>query len=181
MPARLPLARHAVGIALLLPLLAGCGPPKDVFAPPCPQPTFPKALADLTRYNGKGHDLTDLVLRARLLRLDGSCEAGETKDTVVTTLTVSVEAVRGPALSGNQTDLPVFIAVTDGGVIRDKKIYTLRAEFGPNVQKVTVTSPRIRLMLPVSQTKSAAAYGVIAGFQLTPAELAVSQDHAAPQ
>jgi len=181
MLARLSFARHAVRFALLLPLLAGCAPPRDAFAPPCPQPSFPRALADLTRYNGSGRDLTDLVLRARLLRLDGSCEAGDTKGTVVANITVSVEAVRGPALSGNQADLPVFVAVMDGGRILDKKIYTLRASFDSGVQKVIAKSPRISVVLPVSQAKSAAAYGIVAGFQMTPAERAVSQGRSAAQ
>jgi hypothetical protein len=40
---------------------------------------------------------------------------------------------------------------------------------------MTITSPEIDMNLPVSSEKSGAVYGIIAGFQLTPQELAANR------
>jgi hypothetical protein len=66
----------------------------------------------------------------------------------------------------------LFVAVTDGGAVLDKKLFSLTVEFAPNVDTARATSPEVRMVLPVTPTKSAAAYGVLAGFQLTPEEVA---------
>jgi hypothetical protein len=52
-------------------------------------------------------------------------------------------------------------------------------EFPSNLDRVAVTSPEIELILPVTQTKSAAAYARIAGFQLSPEELATNRHRSA--
>ena len=62
---------------LLLPLF-GCGPARNQFAPLCPTPRLIPALADVTRYGGPGptHDVTDLILQARIIGVNGSCSGG---------------------------------------------------------------------------------------------------------
>jgi hypothetical protein len=47
--------------------------------------------------------------------------------------------------------------------------------FPPNVDRLTMSSPEIDIDFPVSKSKTAAAYSVIAGFQLTPDELAANR------
>jgi hypothetical protein len=166
--------------ALLLTSLAACGPSKNVFAPACPQPRFVQSLSDLVRFRpGGGQDITDLVLQGRLLRVDGTCAYGDSQTELQTTATVVVDLQRGIAMQGRQADVPIFVAVADGDVVRDKRIYTLHVEFPSNVDRATATSPEIDMTLPISATKSGAAYGIIAGFQLTPDELAVNRQHAA--
>jgi hypothetical protein len=56
--------------------------------------------------------------------------------------------------------------------IQDKKLFYLPVEFPPNVDTARAASPEIRMEIPVTTQKTAAAYGVIAGFQLTPEEFA---------
>jgi hypothetical protein len=168
-------------IVLLAPLLASCGPEKNTFAPACPAPIFVRDLADLSRYRpgARGQDLTELVVQARLVRIDGNCIDGDRKLTVSATVTISLEALRGPAMTGNSIDLPLFIAVTDGEAILVKREYGAKVEFPSNLDRVAVTSPEIELILPVTQAKSAAAYSIIAGFQLSPEELATNRHRAA--
>ncbi|HEX2943509.1 MAG TPA: hypothetical protein VHO91_20815, partial [Rhodopila sp.] len=66
--------RWLVPAALLLPLF-GCGPARGPFAPACPSPRLIPSLAEMTRYAGPGpgHDLTDLILQARIMAVNGSC------------------------------------------------------------------------------------------------------------
>jgi hypothetical protein len=47
--------------------------------------------------------------------------------------------------------------------------------FPANVGSVRVVSPPIDMTFPVNASKSGAAYGIIAGFQLTPEEMAANR------
>jgi hypothetical protein len=180
MPTRQPSlgwAAPAALIAVLLPLLAGCGPARNQFAPACPHPAFLADAADLDTYRpgtapDGPHDLTDLVLHARIVGVNGNCREGDTKAQLATTVNVVVELTRGPAMAGRETDVPVFVAVTEGDAILDKHVHLMHAAFPSNVDRVTLGTGEIALTLPVSPTKSGAAYTVLGGFQLTPDQLA---------
>jgi hypothetical protein len=162
--------------ALLLPLF-GCGPDRNAFAPACPTAKLVPALADVTRYAGPGpaHDLTDMVLQARVQAVNGKCEAGDDKALLPASVQVTLSIQRGPAMRGREADVPVFLAVTEGEAVRDKKVFQVHLNFPPNVDRLTITSPEIDLDLPVSPSKSGASYGVIVGFQLSPDELAANR------
>jgi hypothetical protein len=159
--------------ALLLTFALGsCGPEKNQFAPACPIPGLVRPLAELTRYSAASQDLRDLVVHARILDIAGKCENGDNKNTVVTTVQVVIDATRGPAMQGDAMGLPVFVAITDANNIYDKRLFYLPVQFAPNVDNVRARGPEIRMEIPVTLQKTAAAYGIIAGFQLTPEEIA---------
>jgi hypothetical protein len=162
--------------ALLLPLF-GCGPARNQFAPVCPSARLVPALADVTRYAGPGpaHDLTDMELQARVIAVNGKCMASDDGFSLPATVTVSLSLQRGPAMKGRDADLPVFLAVVEGETVRDKNVFQVHVTFPPNVDRMTITSPEIDMNLPVSSEKSGAVYGIIAGFQLTPQELAANR------
>jgi hypothetical protein len=166
--------------ALLLPLF-GCGPTPNEFAPLCPAAQLIPALADVTRYAGPGptHDVTDLVFQGRVVAVNGSCSAGDDKGVLPAKVKVAISVRRGPAMKGREADVPVFLAVTEGNTVRDKKVFPLHVAFPPNVEQFTITSPEIDLNLPVSAKKSGAVYSVIVGFQLSPAELAANRQASA--
>jgi hypothetical protein len=176
MSSRLRFAVRLCVPVLLLPQF-GCGPDRNTFAPLCPSARLVPALADVTRYAGPGpaHDVTDLILQARVVAVDGSCEAGDDASVLPAKVKVSLSIRRGPAMQGREADVPVFLAVTEGDNVRDKKVFPLHLTFPSNVDQLTITSPEINLDLPVSANKSGAAYGIIAGFQLTPDELAANR------
>lgn len=156
--------------------LSACGPEKDQFAPVCPSTGFLAPAADLAVYRpgSSGRDLTDLVMGGRMKFVHGQCKPGD-NGTIATTVTVGADVVRGPAMRGNAADVPIFVAVLEGDRILDKRIYTLRAGFPSNVDRTTVATPEVFMQLPVSATKSAAAYSILAGFQLTPDQLAANR------
>ena len=170
--ARLPvLGLPVLSVPLLgLLALAGCGPGRNEFAPACPVAQLVPALADLTRFNGNGRDLTDLVVQARVVRVAGSCAPGSDGN-LAASVSVSIAVQRGPAMPGRETDVPVFVAVAMGQAVLDKQLMPVRVVFPSNVDRVTLTSPPIDLSLPVSATVNGNAYRVIAGFQLNPEEI----------
>ena len=173
---RLRSAVHLFVPVLLLPLI-GCGPGRNQFAPVCPTARLVPTLADLTRYAGLGptHDLRDLILQARVVSVQGRCQAGDDKSLLPAVVQISISVQRGPAMQGRDADVSVFLAVAEGETVRDKKVYPVHVQFPPNVDRLLISSGDINLDLPVSKQKSGASYGIIAGFQLSPDELAVNR------
>ncbi len=166
--------KRALACLCLPLLLLGCGPGRNEFAPPCPAPVLLPAVSDLTRYSPTAttHDLTQLVVQARIESLNGSCKAGDDASTIDTTVRIGLSIQRGPAMSGREVNLPVFLAVALGNDVRTKQIFPVHATFPPNVDRLNITSDDIEMKIPVSDKITGASYGLIAGFQLTPAELA---------
>ena len=173
---------HWLAPLLALPLF-GCGPGdvfgpgRNEFAPQCPAPRLIPSLADLTRFAGPGpsHDITDLIVQARVIAVNGNCAPGDNKSTLAAVVHISISVQRGPAMQGREADVPVFLAVTQGDDVKDKQVFPVHVVFPPNVDRLSMTSPDITLNLPVNQNVSGASYGLIAGFQLTPDELNVNR------
>jgi hypothetical protein len=161
----------------LATLLLGCGPGNNEFAPTCPVPKLVPALADVTRYSrpGTAHDITDLAVGGRITAINVTCRQGETRATLDTSVVIGLSVVRGPAMQGRDADVPVFLAITIGQDVRDKRVFPVHVTFPPNVDRVPVTSPPIDMLVPVSDSITGASYTVIAGFQLTPDELSTNQ------
>jgi hypothetical protein len=173
-----PRCLRATVLALTAFALASCGPGKGQFAPACPTPGLVTPLAELSRYRGASTDLRELVIRARVVDITGTCEPGDDANTVVVHTQVVVEATRGPAMQGDAISLPVFVAITDSGTIYDKTLFWLPVTFKPNVDTARGTGQEVRMEIPVTPKISAAAYGIIGGFQLTPEEIAIwRHDH----
>ena len=158
---------------MLLPLLAECGPTRNQFPPACPGTAILGNAADLDAYRpgSAGRDLVDLVVHARIVGVRGSCHEGDKKNQLAVTLNVLVELTRGPAMAGRETDVPVFVAVTDGSKILDKYVYLMHAVFPSNVDRVTLTPGDTSMVLPVTTARSGAAYTIVTGFQLPPDQL----------
>jgi hypothetical protein len=179
-PPNLGWAPRAALVAVLLPLLADCGPARNEFAPPCPGQAILGDAADFDLHRATGtRDLTDLVLHARILGMQGSCREGDTKKQLAVTVGVAIELTRGPAMTGREADVPVFVAVTDHDTILDKRAYLMHVVFPSNVDRITMTPGDVNLLLPVTPAKSGAAYTILAGFQLTPDQM--DQAHHSPR
>jgi hypothetical protein len=161
-------APRAALLTLLLLVLVECGPTRNQFPPACPGAAILGNAADLSAYRpgSAGRDLTDLVVRARIIGVRGSCAEGDRKNQLAVTVNVVIELTRGPAMAGRATDVPVFVAVTDGDKILDKYVYLMHAAFPSNVDRVTLTPGDTSIVLPVTTERSGAAYTVVTGFQL---------------
>lgn len=173
MPIRLTAWRAAPAALLLLPLLSGCGGPgPNEFPPACPTAGLAPPTDDITLYRPGGRrDLLDQVLHGRIAGINGTCSQGDDKSRLALDVTVDLQFTRGPAMQDKSVAVPIFIAVTEGDRILDKRIYDVPATFPQNEDRASRTSAPVHMVLPVSPTKSGAAYHVVAGFQLTPADL----------
>lgn len=160
--------------------LSGCGyADPDRFAPACPKVAILPDAADLTIYRaggaGAGRDLTDMVLDARITGLSGRCSR-TAETSLATHVALAMQFSRGPAAQTRQMDVQYLIGVFDGETrVLDKKIFPVHLEFPPNVDKLVLDTPDVELALPISKTRSGAAYTVRVGFQLTPDQLAYNR------
>ena len=161
----------AVMVPLVVPLMViGCGGGADQFAPACPRPAILRDANDLQRFRGNGRDFLDTSLQGRIVSVNGSCVADGSR-VVVATVQVGLDLTRGPAATGRATDVSFFVAVSQGERVLDKQVYTIRASFPENTDRVRLTGDSVDLRLPVTKDKGADAYQVTVGYQLTPAEL----------
>ena len=172
---------RAFTCVLLSGLLAGCNPGRDVFPPVCPRPGLPAETGDVSAYREgtTGGHLTDLLYSGRMMGIQGQCKLDpDNKYSLRSTVQFSVELTRGPALQGRSVAVPVYLAVTEGTQILNKRIIVLRAVFPPNVDRTNITTGELELTLPISPTRSGAAYSILAGFQLTPEQLQATRARA---
>ncbi len=157
-------------------MLAGCGifDTAEKFPPICPSLALLNDAADITRFKGAGHDITDQVLDGRITAVPAQCKA-DGKNVVTTTLHLQASLTRGTAATGRDLAVPYIVTVTDGDKIVDQQDYQLVTTFPPNVSTVNLTGQDIELRFPVTAKKNASAYKVYLGFRLTPAELAFNR------
>lgn len=183
MPRRLPRLANQLLLATTVAVLAGCssllGPGKDEFAPACPVASPVWQAADLVRYRDTSavstQDIRELVLSGRIVAIPAKCQPGDKKNELAADVSVTIQLSRGPAMQGREADVPLFLAVTEGDRILDKKIFQPHIVFPTGLDQVIWNSEPVHMVFPISATKSGAAYTVLAGFQLTPQELAINR------
>ena len=159
-----------MGAALALAALLAASSSPDQYAPACPGLRLLPDAADLTRFNGHGQDVTDMMLSAHIAAVPATCKPGS-KGVVDATMNVIMTVNRGPALPGRASQVPFFVTVMDGDRVLQQKDYVTPAVFPPNVDQGKATSEEIFMEFPVTPTKSAAAYTIVVGLRLTPDEL----------
>ncbi len=156
-------------------LLAGCDSDPNRFPPACPAASLVADAADLTRFDGRGQDLTDMVADGKIVALAGRCRQSGDGRTLRTTVTVSLDLSRGPAARGRVEPVSYFVAVTRGEQILDKQTFDLRVAFPPNTDIVHVSGDPVQLDLPTPPGTSGATYRILVGFQLTPEQMALNR------
>lgn len=177
MSVRLSAVRRAAPFVLVLPLLFGCSPGPDQFAPVCPEASVLPDTGHIVLYrnNSAVHDLTDVVLQGQVIAIKGQCSPGDHKDRLAASVAIAFSFTRGPAMRGNTLSVPAFVAVTEGDRILDKKVYRVAAHFPPNLDTINYESAPVDLSLPITATKTGSAYTILAGFQLTRSQLATNR------
>lgn len=183
MPSRLPRPATQILLATALALLASCGPGKDEFAPVCPVASPLWQAADLVRYRDESaaanEDVRDMILTGHIVAIPAKCQPGDKPNQLAADVSITIQLTRGPAMQGRDADVPLFLAVAEGDRILDKQVFPQHFVFPSGLDQVTWNSNPVHLVFPISASKTGAAYTVLAGFQLTPAELALNRARAA--
>ena len=185
--------KHPILIAfsLIVLLLGGCSTlfgdddakakkdePKEAKAKPvtpiCPQVAIIRQLETLRDYGGEQPDPAQLVTTAKMTQIVGDCDY--TKTGVDISYTLDMVAGRGPRLGGRHIDVPFFVAVVDpaNAILTKDKLsaaidFPENSRFAPHTEKLHVFIP-----LSDKQRDTGPFYRVLAGFQLTDAQLAAA-------
>jgi hypothetical protein len=177
----LPARRRAVtpaaaGALLLAGLAAGCGPHDDQFPPACPGLSLVPGAGEITRFAGTGRDPGDMVLHAQITAVPAKCER-DGAASVKSTLHIEADLTRGVAASAATPPVTYFVAVSESGKVLREHDFPLAAQFPPNSDRMTVKGDDLELLVPVSATKSAAAYHIYVGFRLSHDDLTYNRTH----
>jgi len=166
----------ALALILALPLgLGACQADPDEKAPQCPLARTTPDAKILTRYNGRGTDLTDLLLSAEIVDAKGSCRGMLGHNNIGATAHAEMIATRGPAAQGRDADLRYNVAVTYKGAIIDHREMTQHITFPVNVDTVHVTGQELYFNLPAKRGLGGPDYTIYFVFALTPDELAANR------
>ncbi len=167
------------GAFLALAGLSACVADPDEKAPPCPNAYLRPDGALLSRYDGRGTDLTDLVLSARMLDIKGTCAGQMGGRSVKAHAHVEMVMTRGPAMQGRTVRVAYNVAVMHQGQVLQKQQLVASVAFPPNVDTVQVRGDEVNFAFPTPGGISAANYTIYFVFELTPAELRANQLQAA--
>ncbi len=160
----------AVLLCALAPILTGCGIfGKDFSDVACPSTKIAPELSMVTRARSNSGNFADLLYRASLSEVKGSCAIDERGVSIEIALQTVAEI--GPAATVRGADFSYFIVVTDDkNTVISKRILTNPITFGPNQNRAgALDTVEERIIL--TDPKSAPKYRIVAGFQLTEEEL----------
>ena len=173
---RAALAIPAAFMAILsLTALTACTPDPDEQAPQCPLRYLRPDAATLSRYDGHGTDLTNLVLSGRLQNIQGACKGLLGHQKLTAHAHIEMVLTRGPAASGREFDVPYIVAVTKKGQVLQKQELIQHVVFPPNVDTVQATGEEVNMVFPTDRGLTGPNYTIYFLFDLTPAELAANQ------
>ncbi len=159
----------------ILPVLAACTPDPDEQAPQCPLAYLRPDAATLTRYDGRGTDLTNLVLSGRLLNINGACKGLLGHRKLTAHAQVQMVLTRGPAAKDRAFDVPYNIAIVRQGQVLQKQELIQHVVFPPNVDTVQVSGQDVNMAFPTDRGLTGQNYTIYFVFELSPAELAANQ------
>ncbi len=161
--------------ALLALALAGCHGDPNEEAVQCPKPYLLPDADRLARYNGRGTDISDLQLSARLTDVQGACSGKLGTKLEGAHAHVVMVVTRGPVATGRATDIAYKVGVMRNNEILEEHRYVQHVDFPPNVDTLQVTGQEIPFTLPTAKGVTGLNYHLYFWLDLTPAELAANR------
>lgn len=163
------------GIAALAIALCGCNGDPNETAMSCPKPYLLPDASSFTHYDGRGRDIADVVLTARLTDVQGACSGRLGKLQEGAHVHVVMLVTRGPAAQGNDAAISYSVGVMRDGEILDEHSYTQHVVFPSNVDTVQVTGQEIPFVLQTSKHVAGPDYHLYFWLDLSPDDLAANR------
>ncbi len=138
---------------------------------PCPTIGVLEGADRITVFNGRGRDLTDVVVRAEITKAAIKCEYDTDERTISVDLAFNGGAELGPAATARDMSLKGFLAVTrvDGKKV-SKQIYDIPITFD-KTRTVRFLKSVEGTVVPYGGNVNGSIYEFLVGFQLTPEQL----------
>lgn len=139
---------------------------------PCPTVGVLNGTDHLTLFNGRGKDLTDVVLRAEIARVVTKCEYNASESTISVDLAFNGIAEIGPAAQSRTQTVTTFVAVTRRfGAKVKKQLYEVPLVFEGASRQVQFLKTIEGTQIPYGGDADGRIYEILVGFQLTPEQL----------
>jgi hypothetical protein len=151
--------------------LAGCNADPNEEAMQCPLLYRLPDASRLARYDGRGTDISNLILSVRLADAKGACSGRLGAQQEGAHVHAVMIVTRGPAARSAEADIPYKIGVLHEGAIISEKSFVQHVVFPPNVTTLEVTGEEIPMVLPVGKAVTGPSYHLYLWLQLSPAEL----------
>ena len=171
-------ARFAAGMALVA-LLAGCSTVQSMSsyvgsdkADLCPDAGILATTSSLPAFAPKnGGDPSGVIYTIAMTNVTTRCSYDKEEKTADASVHIAFHAKRAPG--GNETTyrVPYFVAVSEGGVIVAKKIYWADFDFAAGATAADGEASVDSTTVAVAKDKHIYDYHLLAGFQLTQAQL----------
>ena len=172
-------ARGALALAAVAALAACSHKYLDTvkLKPVCPQVGVLGDADRVTEFNATaGQDITDIAFDARLMNVKGSCQYDEDGQKITLTMDVEFSATRGPSYR-DAVNLGYFVATLDDAKnVLGRQQFDLPVRFGSDQVRIE-GAEKLSETYTVKADSLGAAYQVLVGFVLTPAQLSYNRSH----
>lgn len=163
---------------MAISVLAACANDEDEDNAPCPAAKVMGEPSELTRYRGgAGHDPTDVLFEARMMRVLGECGYDLDGGEIEVELEVTMDILRGPALVDGKVSYRYFVAVaewvSDGGlepVVRSRESFPVETVI-PGGRRGLTYQDSLEITIPRPDDRDVRNYVIYLGFELTRDEL----------
>ncbi len=164
-----------LSVLFLALAVAACHTDPDEEAAQCPRAYVLPEASHVSHFNGRGTDVSDLVLGVRLTDVQGACSGKLGVRVEGAHGHVVMVVTKGPAATSNSADVGYILGVVRDGQILDKAAYVQHVTFPQNVDTLEVTGQEIAMKLPTSKGVSGPNYHLYFALNLTPEELAANE------
>lgn len=143
---------------------------------PCPSVAILNETDHVTVFNGRGNDLTDVVLRAETGKVVTQCTYNLTDSTISLDIAFDGLAELGPAASSRVQTVTTYVAVMRRFGKRVKKqVYEVPLVFDGNTRRIQFLKTVDGTVVPYGGDADGRIYEILVGFQLTPEQLAYNR------
>jgi hypothetical protein len=139
---------------------------------PCPTVGVLDGADRITIFNGQGHDITDVIVKAEVSKALTRCEYDTDAHTISVDVAFNGVAEMGPAATARNMNLKGFLAITrtDGKKV-SKQIYDIPITFDEGTRQVRFVKSIEGTVVPYGGTVNGSIYEFLLGFQVTRAQL----------
>lgn len=137
--------------------------------PPCPLVTIVDDAKALTRFQGAGRDVTDVLFEAEIQPIRSSCVYRETGEIVISMLVPIVVGI-GTANQDGFARFNYFVAIARGDNILVRQRFDVVVEFEGNTTRVGYAD-ELEQKIQLQGEELGNSYVVYVGIELTPAEM----------
>ena len=163
---------HLLAVPTLLLALMGCSQRIVV----CPVPAILADTSSVTVMRpGTAPDLANELFTVTLTNVEADCVYNQTSAVVRASMDISFHATRAPSRDAATYSVPYFVVVHENAKIFAKRAYTLRFTFAPGAATADIKQAPEDTSIKISNGKLPWNYQLLAGFQLTPEQIAYNK------